>query len=137
MPSCARSGDAGAAITVAVPARGAASACPRAISPRKRASAGGARAVHRAAFMARLLPVALAAFSVVALSTTAGTAFADQASGNSQAAPFVGCHVAVGANGPLPSNAPALFVTDSSNQATATVTAELVSAGGRAPLGAP
>jgi hypothetical protein len=88
-------------------------------------------------FMARLTRLAVAALSVVGLSATAGSAQADAAAG-APAPPFVGCQVTIGANGmSVPSNAPALLVNDASNQATPTVTAELVSAGGRAPFGAP
>lgn len=87
--------------------------------------------------MARLLPLAAAVVSAAVLSTTAGSALADQASGAAAPA-FVGCQVTLGENGlTLPSNAPALLVIDSSNQATPTVSAELVSTEGRAPLGAP
>jgi MYXO-CTERM domain-containing protein len=85
--------------------------------------------------MVRLTRLAVAALSVVGVSTTtAASAFAEPAAG----APFTGCQVAIGANGmSVPSNAPALLVNDSSNQATATISAELVSAEGRAPFGAP
>jgi MYXO-CTERM domain-containing protein len=87
--------------------------------------------------MARLLPLAVAALSAVALSTTAGSALADAASG--AAAPiFMGCQVAIGADGmTVPANAPALLVYDASNGATATVSADLVTTSGRTALGAP
>lgn len=88
--------------------------------------------------MARLLPLALAVLSAVGLSAAAGSALADQASAGAPAPEFVGCQVTFGENGlTLPSNAPALLVVDSSNKATPTVSAELVSTEGRAPLGAP
>lgn len=87
--------------------------------------------------MARPLRLALAALSAGLLSTTAGSAFADQASGLS-APEFQGCRVEIGANGmSLPANAPALLVNDLSRNAKATVSAELVSNDGRTPLGAP
>jgi MYXO-CTERM domain-containing protein len=87
--------------------------------------------------MARLIRIAVAALSVVGLSTAAGSARADSFAGAS-APVFVGCQVSLGTDGmSLPSNAPALLVYDTSNQATATVSAELVSSTGRAPFGAP
>jgi hypothetical protein len=93
---------------------------------------GTARALD--GIMARFLRLAFATLSAVGLSTLAGSALADAAAG----AQFVGCQVAIGTNGmSLPSNAPALLVNDTSNQATATVSAELVTADTRAPFGAP
>ena len=87
--------------------------------------------------MARFLRPAVAALSAALLSTIAGSARADAAAGAS-APVFVGCQVAIGANGmSLPANAPALLVEDRSNGATPTISAELVSADGRASFGAP
>lgn len=86
--------------------------------------------------MARSIRLALAALSAVGLSTLAGSALADSAGAAAPA--FVGCQVAIGANGmSIPANAPALLVIDSSQQATASVSAELISAEGRVPFGAP
>ncbi len=84
--------------------------------------------------MARSIRLAFAALSVAGLSTIAGSALADAA--GAAAPEFVGCQVAIGTNGmSLPSNAPAILVNDTSNRATATVSAELVSGAARAPFG--
>lgn len=85
--------------------------------------------------MPRSTVVALAMFASLAVTGVATTAHAAAAAGASQAA---GCFVEISPQqGSLPSNAPALIVMDRSAGATATVTAELVSADGRVALVGP
>ena len=128
MPECASAREAGAAITVTAPT----AIEVRAI--REDRPQGTACAIDGT--MARSIRLAFAALSAVGLSTLAGSALADSA--GAAGAQFVGCQVSVGSNGmSVPANAPALLVTDTSNQATATVSAELVSVDGRVPFGAP
>lgn len=75
--------------------------------------------------MPRLSAVALAVLSSLAVATVASSAAAEAAAA---AGPqFQGCQVSLLPNGTsLPSNAPALIITDNSSKAKATISAELV-----------